>query len=207
MARKWRSYDDDELMLYVVLLRLDGHSDEAIGKFFQTTKGAAVGFRHRKLPKFINIPRASKRRVTPARFEELCESRAARSAAMRVIEENRGVAGPYVEKRCPRGETARQAEQEAEGSIDSAKQAGSAREKAASEDTSGLIPRPGWPDASEAWGAERPPLRQGALHEAYQCVWNEHLREGRCFAVGEGEPRLCSYHRVAFEKFSSARPR
>lgn len=101
MPRKWQNYDEDEQLLLVALLRGDGFTDEAIGTFFSSTKGVIVGFRHRRLPKFINLPKASKSSVQQKRLDELLADKEALTAARNVIAANEGVVSPYVGKKKP----------------------------------------------------------------------------------------------------------
>ena len=98
MPKSWHIYSEKERVLHTVLLRNDGFSDEAIGTFFRTTKGTCVGFRHRKLPKFIHIPRATKEKVTEKRFRQLLKDETALRAAKQIIAANAGVESPYVHR-------------------------------------------------------------------------------------------------------------
>jgi hypothetical protein len=209
MPKKWHSYSEDERLLYVALLRNDGFSDDAIGKFFKSTKGTVVGFRHRRLPDFINLPKASKSSVASKRFDELMANKKAVAAARRVIEANDGIESPYAgSKRVAlvQGAAKEPTREEEPTKSESHPIPLADTTNVEAEEDANVLPRSWWPEASEAWGEEPRPTRQGALIEAKQCVWNEHLREARCFAEGDDEPRLCVYHRRAFEKFSKMKP-
>ena len=69
--KNWGKIPSEDKELYIRLLRTDGHSDNAIGKFFGTTKNAVVGFRYSHLPELTSGAKATKSTVDPARFEEL----------------------------------------------------------------------------------------------------------------------------------------
>src|SRR4051812_43769855 len=71
----WDKLSSAEKDLYITLLWKDGHSDNAIGDLFGTTKNAIVGYRHKKLPDLSHRDKSVpvKSKVDPERFRDLLD--------------------------------------------------------------------------------------------------------------------------------------